>query len=58
MVKLCVLVLSKKLSEDTQDSYVQRLPYAAPQLFDHSLALLKHFKMKVHTNLNISYSSF
>ena len=29
MVKLCVLVVSKKLSEDTQDSYGQRLPYVS-----------------------------
>ena len=30
MVKLCVLVVSKKLSEDTQVSYGQRLPYVPP----------------------------
>ena len=58
MVNLCVLVVSKKLSEDTQDTYGQRLPHVSPLLFDYSLDLLKHFKMKVHTNLNISYSSF
>ena len=58
MVKLCVLVVSKKLSEDTQDSYGQRLPYVSPYLFDYSLDLLKHFKMKVNTKLNISYSFF
>ena len=30
MVKLYVLVLSKNLSEDTQDSYGQRMPYVSP----------------------------
>ena len=58
MVKLCVLVVSKKFSEDTQDSYGQQLPCVSPFLIDYSLDLLKHFKMKVNTKLNISYAFF
>lgn len=41
-----------------QDTYGQRLPYVSPYLIDYSLDLLKHFKMKGNTKLNISYSFF
>jgi hypothetical protein len=56
--KLCVLVVSQKFCEGTQDTYGQRLPYVSPYLIDYSLDLLKHFKMKGNTKLNISYSFF
>ena len=53
--KLCVLVVSQKFCEGTQDTYGQRLPYVSPYLIDYSLKLFKHFKTKVITKYFILF---